>query len=366
MLPQTDLVLVDREDGGNLVVNPPRAVWERGELTAGELTAWSHLVAATGAAMLRTLPQLEGGCINYWEAGNWALNDAADPAGPKTAPAFRSVHLHLLGRSRFARSPDWAWGEAPRFPGIFGSARLGRRQSAAERRRMRRGGRPGARFARRALCDGRAPDADLRRRADIRRRAIMAARAGGEMTTGVFLTVLLAALIHAVWNAAIKGSEDKLRFMTGLVLGHVPFALAAFALRAAAEPGVMALYRCRSGPPFRLSALSPALLPARRSHPCLSAGAGHRALADRRDLRPVARRAAERVRLGRDSGHRHRADQPGLRAPRRRPVGSAIGRDGAGDGRVHRRLFDRRWRGCARRRDRHRLLCLAVAAQCRD
>jgi drug/metabolite transporter (DMT)-like permease len=47
------------------------------------------------------------------------------------------------------------------------------------------------------------------------------------MTTGVFLTVLLAALIHAVWNAAIKGSDDKLRFMTGLVLGHVPFALGA-------------------------------------------------------------------------------------------------------------------------------------------
>lgn len=47
------------------------------------------------------------------------------------------------------------------------------------------------------------------------------------MTTGVFLTVLLAALIHAGWNAAVKGSDDKLRFMTGLVLGHAPFALAA-------------------------------------------------------------------------------------------------------------------------------------------
>lgn len=116
VLPQTELVLVDREDGGNLVVNPPRAVWERGELTASELTAWSHLVAATGAAMLEVLPQLEGGCINYWEAGNWALNAAAAPQGPKTAPVYRSVHLHLLGRSRFARSPDWAWGEAPRFP----------------------------------------------------------------------------------------------------------------------------------------------------------------------------------------------------------------------------------------------------------
>ncbi|MBV9881728.1 MAG: EamA family transporter, partial [Sphingomonadaceae bacterium] len=47
------------------------------------------------------------------------------------------------------------------------------------------------------------------------------------MSAGVFLTVLLAALIHAIWNAAAKGSIDKMRFMTGLVLGHAPFAAAA-------------------------------------------------------------------------------------------------------------------------------------------
>lgn len=47
------------------------------------------------------------------------------------------------------------------------------------------------------------------------------------MTTGVFLIVLLAAFIHAAWNAAAKGSDDKLRFMVGLVLGHAPFAAAA-------------------------------------------------------------------------------------------------------------------------------------------
>lgn len=47
------------------------------------------------------------------------------------------------------------------------------------------------------------------------------------MTTGVFLVVMLAALIHAGWNAAAKGSGDKLRFMVGLVLGHAPFAAGA-------------------------------------------------------------------------------------------------------------------------------------------
>jgi len=115
-LPDETLVLVDRLDGGNLIVNPAREVWERSELTPAELTHWSFLVAATGKAMLDVLPQLEGGCINYWEAGNWALNEQAEPAGPKTARAHRKVHLHLLGRSRTATHPSWRWGEAPRFP----------------------------------------------------------------------------------------------------------------------------------------------------------------------------------------------------------------------------------------------------------
>jgi hypothetical protein len=111
-----DLVLVDREDGGHLVVNPPRVVWERSELAASELAAWSFLVAATGRAMLENLPQLAGGCINYWEAGNWSLHADAEPRGPKPPREHRQVHLHLLGRSTLAKSPSWRWGEAPVFP----------------------------------------------------------------------------------------------------------------------------------------------------------------------------------------------------------------------------------------------------------
>lgn len=116
VLPNRTLVLVSRESGGNLLVNPLRTVWERAELTPVELMLWSFLVAAAGKAMLEVLPQLEGGCINYWEAGNWALNDQAIPPGPKTAPEYRQVHLHLLGRSRTTTDPSWKWGEAPRFP----------------------------------------------------------------------------------------------------------------------------------------------------------------------------------------------------------------------------------------------------------
>ena len=116
VLPDRNLVLLSRSDGGNLVVNPPRPVWERSELTAKELTQWSALVAATGRAMLDVLPQLQGGCINYWEAGNWALNEEAEPRGPKTAREHRRMHLHLLGRSPGATHPAWRWGESPVFP----------------------------------------------------------------------------------------------------------------------------------------------------------------------------------------------------------------------------------------------------------
>jgi len=109
-------VLCDRRDGGHLVVNPPRPVWERSCLGAVELARWSLLVAATGRAMLDVLPVLRGGCVNYWEAGNWALNERAEPVGEKNPEFHRQVHLHVFGRSRAARDPDWRWGEAPKFP----------------------------------------------------------------------------------------------------------------------------------------------------------------------------------------------------------------------------------------------------------
>ena len=111
-LPDRSALLLDREAGGNLRILPPRIVWERGELSPGELTAFGFLVAATGYAMLGALPQLDGGCINYWEAGNWALNDDAEPRGRKIARQHRAMHLHLLGRS--PSGPRW--GESPLFP----------------------------------------------------------------------------------------------------------------------------------------------------------------------------------------------------------------------------------------------------------
>ena len=47
------------------------------------------------------------------------------------------------------------------------------------------------------------------------------------MSLTVFLIVISAALLHATWNAAVKGSNDKLLGMTAIVFGHmIPAALA--------------------------------------------------------------------------------------------------------------------------------------------
>jgi drug/metabolite transporter (DMT)-like permease len=45
------------------------------------------------------------------------------------------------------------------------------------------------------------------------------------MTTTVFTIVLIAAAIHAAWNALIKSSGDKYSATVGLAIGQVPFAL---------------------------------------------------------------------------------------------------------------------------------------------
>jgi hypothetical protein len=116
VLPDSRIVLVSREDGGNLVIDPPREVSDRTDLTPEELTLWTFLISATAKAMFDVLPQLEEGCMNYWDAGNWSLNDEAEPVGRKSGAIYRKTHMHLLGRSPNAKSESWRWGEAPRFP----------------------------------------------------------------------------------------------------------------------------------------------------------------------------------------------------------------------------------------------------------
>ena len=47
------------------------------------------------------------------------------------------------------------------------------------------------------------------------------------MSATVFLVVITAALLHAIWNALLKGNSDKLVGMTAIVVGHmIPSAIA--------------------------------------------------------------------------------------------------------------------------------------------
>ena len=46
------------------------------------------------------------------------------------------------------------------------------------------------------------------------------------MTSMVFFAVITAAILHAVWNALVKGGTDKHLAMAAVVLGHTPLAIA--------------------------------------------------------------------------------------------------------------------------------------------
>ena len=45
------------------------------------------------------------------------------------------------------------------------------------------------------------------------------------MSTTVFIAVIAAALLHAIWNAIVKGGNDKRLNMTALVLGSIPISI---------------------------------------------------------------------------------------------------------------------------------------------
>lgn len=52
----------------------------------------------------------------------------------------------------------------------------------------------------------------------------------------VFLVVLLAAVLHAAWNALVKNAGDKYVSMTAIVLGHAPLAVLALPLVPLPDP----------------------------------------------------------------------------------------------------------------------------------
>src|SRR4051812_8161657 len=119
------MVFLDREDGGHLIINPPHDVWEQSELSALDLAHWCFLVGAVGRAMIDVLPQLDGGCVNYFEAGNWALNETAPPKGPKRAKDHRRGPQHRLRRRPNPEEPPRGPGGGPGAPGQPGPKKRG-------------------------------------------------------------------------------------------------------------------------------------------------------------------------------------------------------------------------------------------------
>ncbi len=59
------------------------------------------------------------------------------------------------------------------------------------------------------------------------------------MSATVFLAVIGAALLHAVWNALVKGSADKRVTMGAVVLGHMPLAALALPFVPTPEAGAL-------------------------------------------------------------------------------------------------------------------------------
>ena len=45
------------------------------------------------------------------------------------------------------------------------------------------------------------------------------------MDTTVFFVILLATIMHAIWNAMVKHHPDKAIAVLAIVLGHIPLAL---------------------------------------------------------------------------------------------------------------------------------------------
>ena len=58
------------------------------------------------------------------------------------------------------------------------------------------------------------------------------------MSVGVALIVLTAALFHAVWNALVKGAEDRVIMLGLIALGHIPAGLLLVVLSPLPDPSV--------------------------------------------------------------------------------------------------------------------------------
>lgn len=100
------LPLVDRKDGGHLLIFPKVKVVNRQALSVRQAIELMRLTIVAGEAMTRVLIKhgVDIGRINYHDDGNWSV---FKPGGP-------CLHVHLYGRAKSAKVQKY--GQALYFP----------------------------------------------------------------------------------------------------------------------------------------------------------------------------------------------------------------------------------------------------------
>jgi hypothetical protein len=98
--------LVDRDDGGHVIIDPVVSVRDRQELIPKLAVEFMRLSVVTGQAMTTVMIKhgVDIGRINYQDNGNWSV---FLPEGPH-------LHLHLYGRATNAKYQRY--GQACYFP----------------------------------------------------------------------------------------------------------------------------------------------------------------------------------------------------------------------------------------------------------
>jgi diadenosine tetraphosphate (Ap4A) HIT family hydrolase len=103
-----DKPLVDRNDGGHIIITPKIKVVDRQQLTPLLAIELMRLTIVTGQAMTEVMNEhgVNIGRINYQDNGNWSVFTAARPY----------LHIHLYGRAISAKYQKY--GQACYFPDI--------------------------------------------------------------------------------------------------------------------------------------------------------------------------------------------------------------------------------------------------------
>lgn len=101
-----DQPLVDRFDGGHIIIDPKVKIKDRQQLVSRLAIELARLTIVTGAAMTKVMNQhgVDIGRINYQDNGNWGVFKKEGPF----------MHMHVYGRAKSAKMQKY--GQTLYFP----------------------------------------------------------------------------------------------------------------------------------------------------------------------------------------------------------------------------------------------------------